>query len=203
MSRILRTRDEHAQSLANYLPGGRLFKQKNINNSNFRKLLRGLAGELFTADGYLRTYRREIIPSQTVAFIDEWEHALGIPDDCFAGSGSLTERRRDVVIKLASLGVQTADDFEYVASLLGVTATVSSAKGLFTPDYFPMTFPFILGGVATKMERFTILVKFTVFDPSRFPITFPYTFGNSIITVLQCLFERLKPANCDIIFQEV
>ena len=68
--------NEHARSLADYLPNGRLFEAKNINDSNFRQLLLGLSGELFTAEGYLITLENEYIPDQTTLFLDEWEQAI-------------------------------------------------------------------------------------------------------------------------------
>jgi len=191
--------ETHAQRLADYLPGGRLFQSKNLTDSNLRKLLRGLATELFNADGYLRDFQDDIAPSVTSYFIDEWESALGIPDSCFTGSGNLTERRRDIVIKLASLGVQTANDFVALGALFGISVTVRSGRYF---SKFPLMFPILL--FATDKEaRFTIVVDFTVDAASKFPLTFPFTFGSGTIAVLECLFTRLKPANCDIIFRQV
>lgn len=199
---IERTLEEQTQMLANYMPGGKLFAAKNVNDSNFRKLLRGLAGELFTADGYLKTYSDEIKPDATVLFIDEWESAVGIPDDCFKGTGDIDERRRDVLVKLASLGIQTADDFVAVALLFGVTVTVESGVTGNTPSIFPMTFPIVLGGDIQDL-RFIIIVRFTAPDSSRFPLIFPITFGTSEIAILECLFAKLKPANCALIFEQI
>jgi len=192
-------KETHAQRLADYLPGGRLFQAKNVDGSNLRKLLRGIATELFTADGYLRDFQDDITPSITTYFIEEWESALGIPDSCFTGAGTLTERRRDIVIKLAALGVQTAADFEALGALFGITVTVTPG---IVHALFPMTFPIVFTAGVTA-ARFTIIVKFTVDAASRFPLTFPFTFGDSTISVLECLFRQLKPANCDIIFLQV
>ena len=181
-----------------------------------RKFLLGLAHEMTIADGHLCNYQNDIAPSVTTYFIDEWEQALGIPDACLTGTGTLVERRRDVVLKLAALGVQTVEDFVYIGSLFGITVTVESlihhsefpmifplylVPSGFPRDTFPMTFPF--STFTPAQSKFTILVSFTVAAVSRFPLAFPFTFGDSIVTVLECLFRRLKPANCDIIFQQV
>jgi len=48
-----------------------------------------------------------------VAFLDEWERALGIPDDCFDLANTDDERRINILTKLAALGVQT----EHLVSL--------------------------------------------------------------------------------------
>jgi uncharacterized protein YmfQ (DUF2313 family) len=191
--------DTQAQRLADYLPGGRIFKAKNLQDSNLRRLLRGIGHELFTADGYLRDFQDDIAPSITEYFIDEWESALGIPDSCFAGDGSLTERRRDIVIKLASLGVQSADDFVELGAMFGVTVTVRSGRYF---SVFPLVFPVLLFST-DKESRFTIVVDFTVEAASKFPLTFPFTFGTEATATLECLFRRLKPGNCDIIFRQV
>lgn len=188
--------EAYTDSLADYLPGGLLFASAHISNSNFRKLLRGMAGELFASNGLLKEYSEQILPDQTVKFIDEWEQALGIPDSCFAGTGTLTERRRDILVKLASLGVQTAQDFVDLADTFGVTVTVNPGMSEIT---FPLTFPVVMFSTL-KDARFTIVVRFTVQAANRFPLVFPFTFGSGDIATLECLFTKLKPANCDIIF---
>lgn len=191
--------EQYTNSLAAYLPGGILFASKSVNNSNFRKLLRGMAGELFRSNGLLKEYSEEILPDQTVKFISEWESALGIPDDCFSGTGTIDERRRDVLVKLAALGVQTADDFIALGVTFGATVQVRAGS---VNGTFPLLFPIILFD-NVKQARFTIIVTFTVQQASRFPLTFPFTFGDSGIAILECLFQKLKPANCDIIFEQI
>lgn len=191
--------EQYTDSLADYLPGGCLFASASVSNSNFRKLLRGMAGELFRSNGLLKEYSEQIIPDQTVKFIEEWESALGIPDDCFSGTGTLTERRRDILVKLASLGVQTAQDFIDLATTFGITVTVGAGIDEIT---FPLVFPIVMF-TTLRDARFTIVVRFTVQAANRFPLVFPITFGSGEIAILECLFTKLKPANCEIIFQQV
>lgn len=191
--------EQYTDSLADYMPGGILFASKSIHDSNFRKLLTGMAGELFRANGYLKSYNDEIIPDQTVKFIEEWESALGIPDSCFKATGTIIERRRDVLVKLAALGVQTSDDFVALALTFGITVTINSG---IREIAFPLVFPVIMFSTL-KEGRFTIIVRFTDQSANRFPLVFPITFGSGEIVILECLFTKLKPANCDIIFQQV
>lgn len=194
-----RDNEEYTDSLARYLPGGELFASKFKQSSNFRALLRGMAGELFRANGFLREYNDNIIPDTTVKFIEEWESTLGIPDDCFSGTGTTLERRRDILTKLAALGVQTDQDFIDLAVIFGVTVTVNAGIDEIT---FPLTFPVVM--FTTEQEaRFTIVIRFTVQAANKFPLTFPILFGSGEIAILECLFTKLKPANCDIIFQQV
>lgn len=196
---IRRDVEQYTDSLARYLPGGILFASRNNNNSNLRKLLRGLSGELFRTNGLIQEYCEQIIPDKTTKFVSEWESALGIPDDCFPGSGTLDERRLHVLIKLASLGIQTQQDFIDLAAQFGVTVTIMNGSQHGT---FPMEFPTLFFN-SSKDARFTIIVTFTLIDGERFPYTFPVLFGNSTLAIIECLFNKLKPANCDVIFEQV
>lgn len=190
---------KHADSLADYLPSGRLFESARITNTNFRNLLLGLAGELFTAEGHLKTISNEYDINTTSLLIEEWEGALGIPDSCFSGTGGLIERRRDVLVKLASLGVQTAEDFVALAALFGVVVTVNPGIDF---AIFPLEFPWLFFS-SEKEARFTIIVDFTVQEANKFPLIFPFVFGSDTIGIMECLFNKLKPANCNIIFRQV
>lgn len=187
------------QLLADYLPGGRLFQSKNLSGSNLRKLLTGIAYELFTADGYLADFQEDVIPDATIYFIAEWESALGIPDECFDGTGTLDQRRTAILVKLAALGVQTLQDFQDLADLFGVTTTIHTAVSLIT---FPLTFPIPMF-TTLKEARFTIVVDFVVAAPATFPLTFPSAFGENAVNVLDCLFQKLRPANCNVVFRQV
>jgi hypothetical protein len=178
------TTDEHANSLAAYLPGGFIYHALRQPSSNMRNLILGLAFELARAEQEIINFSINVGASNTVALIDEWEKAVGIPDDCFDGSGTIAERRTKVLVKLASQGVQTNQDFDDLAALLGINT-------------------FILAGDDAGESRFTIVVQFDPPPAEGFPYEFPFVFGENGIDVLICLFGKLKPANCDLIFQEI
>jgi len=191
--------EQYTDSLARYLPGGCLFASRYQDGSTFRRLLRGLAGELFRVNGLIKEYCEQIIPDEAVKFVDEWESSVEIPDDCFPGTGSIDERLLHVVIKLASLGIQTQQDFIDLALLFGVDVTIRSGS---VNGTFPMVFP-ILFFNSSRDARFTIIVTFTLVDGERFPYTFPLPFGNMTLSIIECLFNKLKPVNCDVIFEQV
>ena len=184
------SREQHTQALADYLPGGRMFEAKNINDSNFRQLLRGLSGEFFTAQGYLVTLESEYFPGLTTLFLAEWEKALGIPDDCFSGSGDLNERRRDIVVKLASLGVQTADDFVRLGELYGLSLTVTPLS-----DEAPLP-----PGISEVEARYVFVVTGPSLTSDFPPYDIPYSLTSGE-TILQCLFDKQAPANCAVIYR--
>ena len=106
---------KHADSIADYLPGGKLFESARITDTNFRKLLIGLAKELFNAEGYLKIVSNEYDINTTTLLIEEWESALGIPDTCFAADGTIEERRRD------GKGIKTGNRDEQVVTLASDT----------------------------------------------------------------------------------
>jgi len=191
--------DQFTDRLARYLPGDCLFASKGVNDSTFRNLLKGLAGEHFRANGLLKEYCEQILPDETVKFISEWESAVGIPDSCFSGTGTLDERRRDVLVKLASSGIQTQQDFIDLAALFGVAIDIQTGIESIT---FPLTFPVPMFNTI-KDARFTIVVIFTTPIAETFPYTFPFIFGSAETGILECLFSKLKPANCNVIFRQI
>ncbi|MCK5127652.1 MAG: DUF2313 domain-containing protein [candidate division Zixibacteria bacterium] len=191
--------EDHTSALADYLPNGRLFEAKGISDSNFRQLLRGLSGELFNAQGYLKTLDEEYIPDLTNLFLDEWEQALGIPDECFSGTGSNDDRRRGILVKLAALGVQTAQEFEDLGELFGVDVNVS--PGIEAAS-FALSFPIIFSNSPAD-SRHIIVVDFPIPVGGFFIYNFPISFGESSQFILKCLFSKLRPANCKIIFRNI
>ena len=190
--------EQYTDNLASYLPNNILFESRHVEDTVLRNLLVGFAGELFRVNGLIKEYVEEIIPDTTVKFIPEYESLLGIPDECFKGERTLDERRRDILVKIASSGVQTADDFVNLAALFGITVTVVSAA---EASVFPLILPFQVFDNITE-ARFTIIVSHTGVTVDAFPYTFPFVFGSSQLAVLECLFNKLKPSNCKVIFKE-
>jgi len=190
---------EYTDSLAAYMPSGELFRKRYIQGSNFRKLLTGLANEMYRSNGYLMEYVDQILPDQTEKFIDEWESVVGIPDGCLNGTGTNEERRSAVLVKLFALGIQTTDDFVTLAALFGITVDVYAGKDVLdTPSLAPNV---VFDG--EHDARFTIVVTYDLSPSATFTYTFPILFGNNEVVVLECLFNRVKPANCTVIFSKV
>ena len=183
------TKDQHADALADFMPNGPLFEAKKIGNSNFRNLLRGLAGELVTAEGYIKTFDEEYSPLTTVLFIEEWERVLSIPDSCFPATGDIDERRVHVLTKLASLGIQTADEFVDLGLVFGITVTVEALDEMASPP-IPVVLP---------DARFIIVIKGANLLANVPPYDVPFI-PSSSESVLECLFNKLKPSNCKILF---
>ena len=187
---------DQTKTLANYVPEGDAFGAKTILGTVTHGFLEGLAGEIVRSDALVAEFRDEILPDETVLFLDEWESAVGIPDDCFKGSGTDDERRKDILTKLSLLGAQTLSDFLAIANRYDVTANITGGS---VHGVFPLKFPIVFFPSA-KVARFTIVVDLD--DPltPTFPLPFPIEFGGPNGPLVQCLFERMKPANVDVIF---
>lgn len=194
----IHSKDEHAQSLANFLPNGDLFAAKNIQESTFRNLLNGLAIELQRCEQLLADTTSEHDIRYTSNFIEEWERALGIPDDCFDNTGTLEERRTNLLIKLAAPGVSTEQDFIDLAAMLGYVITIEHlAEVEFYPPY-NVPFSPIYG---VPESRYVWIVKGVGVVANVPPYDVPFSLGSSTATILQCLFNKLKGAHTLIIFE--
>jgi len=179
---VTHTKEQHANALAAYMPGGRLFDAAKRNDATLRKFLIGLGCELLRSEQFLRSFEQELNINTTELFIDEWEAALGIPDDCFLGPNNIDGidgRRRDVLVKLASLGVQTVADFEALADIFGVDVEITSGSDF--DLFFPAPFPIIFIG-SVEDGKFVVIVKFLTPSP--------------LTDLVECLFNKLIPANC-------
>lgn len=197
------SQEEHTNSYVAYLPGGELFEAKNEESSVLRRLFAGLAYEIKRADDTMNDLTVDYDIYCTESLIDEWESALGIPDECFPGTGTLEQRRQHVLIKLASLGVSTAKGFVDLAAMFGYKALIPSAA---TYGVFPLHFPAAFYQYPQD-ARFTMLVILDVenppetfpFETSKYPIPF---FGDTS-NIIECLFKKLAPANVDVQFRYI
>lgn len=194
------TRDENTDVYADYLPGGRLFRAKYVENSNLRKLLYALAGEITRVQQKVEELSDEYYIINTTNLITEWEKALGIPDSCLTNTVTIEERRIQVEAKLARMNLNTKEDFIEMAALFGFTIDIipGEEKDLVFPFTFPATF-----FADEKHARFTMIVIFIgVPEPtSVFPLTFPVTFSDNKEAFLMCLIRKLAPANVHIIYR--
>lgn len=191
------TINEHTQSLADHLPNGKGFIAKNQDGTNFRRFLRGLAFELQRIESTFIYTTQQYDPQTTTDFITEWESAVGIPDDCFPGTEDLQTRRKHVVVKLLSSGANTAQDFIDIAAFLGFDITISYLDEVeFYPPYdVPIT---LITGVPES--RFIWIVTGAGVVPNVPPYDVPFSLSSGT-SVIQCLFNKLKPAHTRIIYR--
>lgn len=211
------TIDQHTSALAAHLPSGSLFGAASIDGSVMRLLLKGLSVAHMDLESMLVLFGRELDIENTTYFLDGWEKTVGIPDNCFQIVGkTIEERRTQVLIKLASLGVQTAADFVALGAMFGVVVTVEQGDDN-TQGWT---------GASGLEERNTIIIVYdsengdAFFDGPPFPnppgtqtvdgLPFHaaasvsayagFRFGDAGISTMECLFEKLRPANNQIVY---
>lgn len=192
-----RSQTQQADILAQYLRDDNLHEAKNRDDSTLRKILLGLASEWLNFRNKINEVVKEYNPQKTTALIQEWEEFVGIPDECIPVASTIEQRRLNVLLKLSGINVTTEKQFKNVASILGYNIEVSNGVSTST---FPLTLPFLL--ISEASAPFTIVITLpSSIKPSGFPLTFPFTLTSQQPAILDCLFNKLKPANTQLFFR--
>lgn len=191
------TQNEQANILAGYLRNDCLHQNKWVDGSNLRKLLIGLAEGFVEFNNNLNIFIAEGDIAKATNLLVEWESTFGIPDDCLTNNRTIEERRINLLIKLAGLQGTLIEQFEYVINLLGYSG-IQIKTGVAGTTY-PLQYPFYyLSPDAAPFTMFVILPPELM--PATYPLQYPIQY-NSIIPLLQCIFDKIKPANVKIIYQ--
>lgn len=197
------------QSLANYMPGGRLFEAKNIADSDFRKLLAGWSQEILRAELKLEEFADEIYIQNTTKYIKEWENVVGIPDECFQpvestysggiiGLGTpLETRRKWVITKMALMNTLGLEDWEFIAEYLGFEVEIR-----YGTDYseIPALIPMFIGGAKWSKFTMVIVIKGVDFEGDTIPLPIPATIGSNPALMLECIYNKIKPVDVNLEF---
>lgn len=139
----------------------------------------------------------EAYPATTAAALLDWERAFGLPDECSPGASSTAQRRAALLARMAALGGQSRAYFVSIAAALGVTITITEfrparvgfasvgdpIRGL------PWSFAWRVNAPAT-----TVSYARSGFASAGDALA---TWGNE---TLECVFQRLKPAQTTVIF---
>lgn len=191
--------DDQSFLLASSLPHGRIWSSKWDETRVFGRLIKAFSQEirrLFLRCQVLVVQELDI--TKTNQLILEWEESAGIPDQCFDRAASLIERRRRVEQKLNNFGdIITSADVVNLLAEFGenieiVPGNESNASQL----------GFGAGPFSTqelKEIRHTIAVRVES-DAQTFPLTFPIPFSTASNELLQCLVQRVVPANVNVQF---
>lgn len=192
-----RTQAQQTEILAQYLRDDELHEAKNREDSVLRKILFGLASEWLNFRNTINEVSNEYNPQKTAQLIEDWEQFVGIPDSCIPVASTIEQRRLNILLKLAGINATTEEQFKKVALILGYNIQVSNAVATST---FPLTLPFLL--VEEASAPFTIVITLsTASQPQGFTLTLPFTLSLPQPTILNCLFNKLKPANTQLFFR--
>lgn len=188
---------EQAEGLASLLPNDRVFFSKNYTGTKLQKLILGLAYEIWRVENKVEDISIQYNIFDTVNLIDEWERAMGIPDDCFTNTGTIEQRRINIIAKLRARGVATKEAFIALAAFMGYTIEIFTLSELAYPPYNVPFFP-----VSLPQGRFVWLIKGYGIAPFTPPYDVPFTpmIGSDVIP---CFFNKLKPANTILLFENL
>ena len=131
------------------------------------------------------------------SFIPEWEQTLGIPDSCFSITNQTDAiRRRNILIKLTCMNLQTEADYLKLATTLGLTIQIVPYD--LSDLGFPYTFPISFNDPAFNWK---IIIYTNIVD--EFPYTFPLTFDtvDPNIALFECIVNKQKPAHTQVNFE--
>lgn len=191
------TLETQTQGLANLYPNDRPFYAKNISDSNLRKLLTGLAQEIWRAEKRVQDITVQHYIPDTVDLIEAWESAVGIPDSCFLNTRNLEQRQKNVLTKFKALGVATKESFIQLAAFMGYTIEIITFSAAANPPYNVPFYPVLM-----PLGRFVWLIKGIGIAPYVPPYDVPFDV-NIGSDVLPCFFSKLKPANTILYFENL
>jgi uncharacterized protein YmfQ (DUF2313 family) len=195
-----RTITDQTAVLAQYLRNDNLHAQKNNPSSKLYKVLQGLAYEFLRERDLINEIYQEYDPNNTTKLLEEWEAFVGIPDSCFSNTGTIDQRRKNILLKLVGSNATTKQQFEKIATILGFNITVSSGADI--GNVLPLTLPFILQDQGEA--PFTIIVSLnSSLESNLLPLTLPFTLSSGGAEILRCFLEKLKPANTKLIYRYV
>jgi uncharacterized protein YmfQ (DUF2313 family) len=193
----VRTKEQQANILAQYLRDDILHQAKNKDESVLRKILIGLASGWLDFRDKINEVANEYNPKNTTALIEDWEEFVGIPDSCIQVASTIEQRRLNILLKIAGINATTEKQFKNIASILGYSIEVSNGVSTST---FPLTLPFLL--ISEASAPFTIVITLPISaQTSGFPLTLPFTLSEPEPVILNCLFNKLKPANTQLFFR--
>lgn len=188
---------QYASQLAALLPEGPAWVSKRDSETTLGQLLAGLAPEAARIHGLIDALADEMDPRTTTALLSEWQRELGLPDACLTAD-TLQGWRRLLHTKLTALGLGTVQSYVDLAARLGYTITIQEFR------------PFRWGASTwgqpynTGSRPWTWRVSVANVDIIRFRWGQsrwgePYTRASD--PLLECLFNRLKPAHTVVEFE--
>ena len=108
---------DYAGMLRKLLPRGIIWEAGP--QSSMGRLFSACAAELLRVEGDAERLGRELTPQTSVEALEDWEHELGLPDECLTADQSLAARREAVVRKLQRGGFMNRAYYQSLLRALG------------------------------------------------------------------------------------
>lgn len=189
-----RTPQEQLKVISQYMPTHPVYQGETM-----KKILLGLGASWLDYRSVINKLCEEYDVKTTEDLILSWEGFVGIPDSCFGIAGTLDERRKNILLKLSGSNVSTSTQFENVARILGYNVSVASGVDF---AVLPATFPILI--TTQEAAPFTIVVSLDgSLQPPTFPLSFPIELRSGAPEILNCFFDKLKPANTQVVFRYI
>ena len=186
--------------LSLFLPNGEFWKAKKIPNNNLYKFINALSEEYKRVKDLLYDVVNNRYAANTELLLEQWEKDVQLPDDCISLASNISERQKNVLLKYTAKGIQTEQDFIELASKLGYTITITPLTEVAYPPY---EVPFIPN--SSPSNRFVAIIEGLNLNPESElpPYDVPFTpFGGDVQALaLQCVLNKLKPANVSFIYR--
>lgn len=171
------TSADFLQAMQNLLPRGRAWPRDLA--SLMARVFSGLSPTYARVQARDNALLAEALPSTTTELLPEWESTLGLPDPCAGLAPTIDQRRAQVVARFSGAAMLNQGFFIAFAQALGYTITITTFWAFRCGD---------------RCES-------PLFDDrwqSVWQVNAPLLAQGT--RVLECEFQRLKPANTTIIF---
>ena len=204
--------------LLRHLPLGRAWLGFRTKQKRAYRIIQGLAAPFEDAWTALCALATELSPYQTTDLIGDWEAAVGLPDACLPSAVTIEQRRAQIVYRLSKRRWTTAQDWKDLALLFNLVIQITPGwyvqrLALFgdgTPPGAEWDFPLSFDSFP-RLGRFRVYIDVVGIDYVGFEygggltssdVGFPIPFGDSspALALIQCIFDRIRPANVVIIW---
>ena len=192
---VVRVAQHYQSQLAALLPTGLAWPREPA--STLQRLLAAWAVEFARAHAAADTLIDEANPARTQAMLADWLRVAGVPDQCVEQPLNAAESRTHLLRSIADSGTPTPAYFVALAAAFGFSVSItefiphSVEDDVEAPIYdLPWAHAW---QVNSPLEG--SVVPITVEDDAETPIE-----SWMANTVLECLFQRLKPAHTTVIF---
>jgi uncharacterized protein YmfQ (DUF2313 family) len=210
---VRRSGDDYAKAFLSLLPQG--YAWPRHADAMLVKVCSGLCQVWGLVDRDIADLlERESDPRITVELLPDWERAWGLPDPCYSAPQSIAERQAALVYKMTTLGGQSAQFMIDAAAYIGYEISITEYhpfmvgidrvgdKRTINADGSYSDYPYILGPPENRFY-------WSVHVDTKKLVWFRVTSGQcgidphlriGLADDLECLLNRIKPAQTQIIF---
>ncbi len=153
----------------------------------------------------------EIDPRTTTELIGEWETALSLPHPCLPITGTIAERRDQILFRLDKKRWTTAQDWKDLAAFYGLEISVTPGWLYQKPALYPHSYRKRYD-LFPKLGRFRVYVDVRNADFGGYPYDgtskpdhkypIPYGTSDARLTAFMCMIDRVRPANSIVLWNQ-